>query len=176
MNKFQGKKDKINATKKKDIQAVLLFFDYLLLIFQKYNSFTLFEHKGLRSTTMLRRTQCYWKGPLGMLLNSENTLYTSVRCMVLVPTCWCDWSPGESDSDSHWAYCSQFVLCSLHRLADTMERLDVRAFPSEEDYRGVQNTITLLRKKAEMVFSSHMQNGYSLQTNRLKLIIAFPHK
>ncbi|XP_048887159.1 polycystic kidney disease protein 1-like 2 [Brienomyrus brachyistius] len=69
---------------------------------------------------------------------------------------------GESDSDSHWAYCSQFVLCSLHRLAETMERLDVRAFPSEEDYRGVQNTITLLRKKAEMVFSSHMQNGSSL--------------
>uniref|UniRef100_W5MAE3 PLAT domain-containing protein n=1 Tax=Lepisosteus oculatus TaxID=7918 RepID=W5MAE3_LEPOC len=39
-------------------------------------------------------------------------------------------SADGSSTDLHWTVCSQFVLCSLHCLAETLGKVGVKAFPS----------------------------------------------
>ncbi|KAJ0002278.1 hypothetical protein NQD34_002074 [Periophthalmus magnuspinnatus] len=63
---------------------------------------------------------------------------------------------GETASDSHWVYCSKFLLCCLSHLLQCLEKLDVRSFASPDEYQNLLNTTNLLVRKAEMVFTSHL--------------------
>ncbi|CAL9701573.1 unnamed protein product [Knipowitschia caucasica] len=63
---------------------------------------------------------------------------------------------GETVSDSHWVYCSKFVLCGLCHLLQTLEKLDAKNFPTTYEYQHVLSTTNLLVRKAEMVFTSHL--------------------
>ncbi|XP_064841165.1 polycystin-1-like protein 2 [Oncorhynchus masou masou] len=63
---------------------------------------------------------------------------------------------GLSEGDPHWVYCSKFVLYFLHHLSMCLERLDESAFPTPEARQHILNTVHLLQKMSEMVFTSHM--------------------
>ncbi|KAL4613560.1 hypothetical protein GN956_G22471 [Arapaima gigas] len=63
------------------------------------------------------------------------------------------------ENDFHWVYCSQFVFFSLRRLAETFNKLDVKAFHWEENYWKLHNTITHLVKQADMVATRYMETG-----------------
>ncbi|XP_055756313.1 polycystic kidney disease protein 1-like 2 [Salvelinus fontinalis] len=63
---------------------------------------------------------------------------------------------GLSESDPHWVYCSKFVLYFLHHLSMCLERLDQSAFSTPEARQHILNTVHLLQKTSEMVFTSHM--------------------
>ncbi|XP_038557671.1 polycystic kidney disease protein 1-like 2 isoform X2 [Micropterus salmoides] len=62
---------------------------------------------------------------------------------------------GESESDPHWVHCSKFLLAGLCHLMMCLEKLDEKNFPSTQEYKQALNTINLLVRKAEMVFTSH---------------------
>ncbi|KAK7913234.1 hypothetical protein WMY93_013445 [Mugilogobius chulae] len=63
---------------------------------------------------------------------------------------------GETVSDSHWVYCSKFLLCGLCHLQQCLEKLDAKNFPTTYEYQHLINTTNLLIRKAEMVFTSHL--------------------
>lgn len=63
---------------------------------------------------------------------------------------------GETCSDTHWVYCSKFILCGLCHLLISLEKLDGRNFPSTYEYQHILSTTNLLVRKAEMVFTSHL--------------------
>ncbi|XP_072321678.1 polycystin-1-like protein 2 [Eucyclogobius newberryi] len=63
---------------------------------------------------------------------------------------------GETVSDSHWVYCSKFLLCGLSHLLQCLEKLDARSFPTTAEYQHLLSTTNLLIRKAEMVFTSHL--------------------
>ncbi|KPP59482.1 hypothetical protein Z043_122595, partial [Scleropages formosus] len=75
---------------------------------------------------------------------------------------------ADKESDSHWVFCSQFVFFSLRRMAEAMDRLDVKAFQLEENYWKAHSTVTHLLKEADMVATSHMQNGPSISVPELE--------
>ncbi|XP_034143212.1 polycystic kidney disease protein 1-like 2 [Esox lucius] len=68
---------------------------------------------------------------------------------------------GLSESDPHWVYCSHFVLNCLQHLSTCLEQLDSSAFPTPEASQNILNTVHLLLKTSEMVFTSHI--AYRLQ-------------
>nr|XP_033488033.1 polycystic kidney disease protein 1-like 2 [Epinephelus lanceolatus] len=63
---------------------------------------------------------------------------------------------GENESDPHWVYCSKFLLAGLCHLLMCLEKLDVKNFPSTDEYQRTLNVTNILVRKAEMVFSSHL--------------------
>ncbi|CAK6973388.1 polycystic kidney disease protein 1-like 2 [Scomber scombrus] len=63
---------------------------------------------------------------------------------------------GETESDSHWVYCSKFLLAGLCHLLMYLEKMDERNFQSPHEYQQTLNITNLLVRKAEMVFSCHL--------------------
>lgn len=63
---------------------------------------------------------------------------------------------GETVSDSHWVYCSKFLLCALCHLLQCLEKMDPKNFPTTYEYQQLLSTTNLLVRKAEMVFTSHL--------------------
>ncbi|KAG7468572.1 hypothetical protein MATL_G00144330 [Megalops atlanticus] len=101
--------------------------------------------------TILSKNQKNKVPPLEKKLESFSDLCTALDCVHRL----LQLMQGEGDGDAHWVHCSQFVLYCLHHLADTVGRVDVSEFPSQEDRQQAQNTMALLVKKAEMVSSIH---------------------
>ncbi|XP_030016916.1 polycystic kidney disease protein 1-like 2 [Sphaeramia orbicularis] len=62
---------------------------------------------------------------------------------------------GETISDTHWVYCSKFLLCGLCHLLFCLEKLEGRNFLTYE-YHHVLSITNLLVRKCEMVYSSHL--------------------
>ncbi|KAL7866550.1 hypothetical protein AOLI_G00143640 [Acnodon oligacanthus] len=62
---------------------------------------------------------------------------------------------GESDIDPHWVQCSRFVFYSMCHLSLLLEHAGEKAFPNPEELQQATNSVHLLLKKAEMVFTSH---------------------
>ncbi|KAG9267062.1 polycystic kidney disease protein 1-like 2 [Astyanax mexicanus] len=62
---------------------------------------------------------------------------------------------GESEGDQHWVHCSRFIFYSMCHLSLLLENVAEKAFPSPEELQQAVNTVHLLLKKAEMVFTSH---------------------
>ncbi|KAL6468854.1 hypothetical protein MHYP_G00223780 [Metynnis hypsauchen] len=76
---------------------------------------------------------------------------------------------GESDNDPHWVQCSCFVFYSMCHLSLLLEHAGEKAFPNPEELQQATNTVHLLLKKAEMVFTSHtMQSPMSVPAIKKK--------
>ncbi|KAI1889908.1 hypothetical protein AGOR_G00167760 [Albula goreensis] len=75
---------------------------------------------------------------------------------------------GEDDEDDHWGHCSRFILSYLYHLSDILTQVGPRSFPSTEDHQWVQNTLSLLQKKAEAVSATHVPRGPVLAADNKK--------
>ncbi|XP_061102628.1 polycystin-1-like protein 2 [Conger conger] len=65
----------------------------------------------------------------------------------------------DDDEDAHWGHCGHFVLHYLCHLQNVLGQIGDGAFSSREDFQWVQNTLSLLQRKAETMYSTHAPRG-----------------
>ncbi|KAI4874710.1 hypothetical protein NFI96_029136 [Prochilodus magdalenae] len=62
---------------------------------------------------------------------------------------------GESNIDPHWVQCSRFVFYCMSHLSQLLDNVSEKAFPHPLELQQARNSVHLMLKKAEMVFTSH---------------------
>ncbi|XP_064194081.1 polycystin-1-like protein 2 [Anguilla rostrata] len=66
---------------------------------------------------------------------------------------------GQDNEDDHWCHCSHFVLHYLYHLQNLLNEIGAGVFSSREDYQWLQNTLALLQKKAETMYTTLAPRG-----------------